>query len=615
MDYLNQELLENLTCAIFNGKSYYGYKPSILKSAICKCYRRGIFDKLEWSIIEMFIFGYHKEGKALLTNVMNRLKILLMEEIVITEIDNLCKSIDIIQNLEDLDMDEKITKILEFCDIIKKCKRGRIASYVNNWVKYNGLKYEDIDFTQINIDKVKKYQKKGDTDELLKLGELFIQFLETNDMKLIEINNIVYQMEGKFGSRYRRKDALYLLWEIMEDKFKDNEHFQKIFNFAKEMVFRKQMTERRAFSVWICLFVWKYKELDWLSNEPYVFQQPSLEEYFSNRKKIEINEDFIVNDYHVNKKFGLAKFGNIGSLVVDEDLSILGSMGEEYRQFYIDVKNGQISNEEKSLGQEETGLKEKKIKIKKGIEEKEIKPHKDIRIKNIAWCRFNNIKVLEDGVCGLKVCCIRVDYKGKTYILKEMRESFNCGRDYMFLDILKKHFNIKDLGMRRIRSNRTLKQKDKKIKTYKGNWKLEEKESVYCMMENFLNLGDLGKNKRFLTNPSVKKECFKIRLFDGLFRASDNILRNILVNESGELMSIDENDIYGKRTNIFNKTDWCLKNKNKIMIDEILEEFDLVNKISLVKEKMELFDFKDKISEMEDRFTNYKDIVYTELDL
>lgn len=49
------------------------------------------------------------------------------------------------------------------------------------------------------------------------------------------------------------------------------------------------------------------------------------------------------------------------------------------------------------------------------------------------------------------------------------------------------------------------------------------------------------------------------------------------------------------------------------MIDEILEEFNLVNKILLVKEKMELFDFKDKISKMEERFTNYKDIVYQEL--
>jgi len=78
------------------------------------------------------------------------------------------------------------------------------------------------------------------------------------------------------------------------------------------------------------------------------------------------------------------------------------------------------------------------------------------------------------------------------------------------------------------------------------NPKLEEKESLYCMMENFLNLGDLGKNKRFLTNHSIKKECFKIRLFDGLFRSSDNILRNILVNESGELMSIDENIFMAK---------------------------------------------------------------------
>ena len=39
----------------------------------------------------------------------------------------------------------------------------------------------------------------------------------------------------------------------------------------------------------------------------------------------------------------------------------------------------------------------------------------------------------------------------------------------------------------------------------------------------------------------------KIRLFDGLFMSSDNILKNILVNEYGDLLSIDEGDLFGKR--------------------------------------------------------------------
>ena len=32
-----------------------------------------------------------------------------------------------------------------------------------------------------------------------------------------------------------------------------------------------------------------------------------------------------------------------------------------------------------------------------------------------------------------------------------MRPSFNYGRDYIIIDKLKKHFNINDLGMKRIK--------------------------------------------------------------------------------------------------------------------------------------------------------------------
>ena len=44
------------------------------------------------------------------------------------------------------------------------------------------------------------------------------------------------------------------------------------------------------------------------------------------------------------------------------------------------------------------------------------------------------------------------------------------------------------------------------------------------------------------------KKILKIRLFDGLFRSSDNILRNILVNKNNELLSIDEGDYLWKKS-------------------------------------------------------------------
>ena len=80
-----------------------------------------------------------------------------------------------------------------------------------------------------------------------------------------------------------------------------------------------------------------------------------------------------------------------------------------------------------------------------------------------------------------------------------------------------------------------------------NNWEFIEEDAIYCMMDYFESVGDLGKNKKYLKDESVANEALKIRLFDGLFRSSDNVLRNILVNKDGELLSIDEGDMFGKR--------------------------------------------------------------------
>jgi hypothetical protein len=50
------------------------------------------------------------------------------------------------------------------------------------------------------------------------------------------------------------------------------------------------------------------------------------------------------------------------------------------------------------------------------------------------------------------------------------------------------------------------------------------------------------------------------------------------------------------------------------MVDEILEEFNLMDKIGMVKERMEYIGFGDKVTTMEERFSNYREVVFGELE-
>ena len=77
--------INGMRCGMFNNSSYWGYRSSVLKSGVCKYYRREMFDKFEWCVMEMMIFGLKNEG--MMTNIINRIKILIFEEIVVNEIE------------------------------------------------------------------------------------------------------------------------------------------------------------------------------------------------------------------------------------------------------------------------------------------------------------------------------------------------------------------------------------------------------------------------------------------------------------------------------------------------------------------------------------------------
>ena len=581
------------TC--FNNSSYHGYKSSILKSGICKYTRRGEKEKMTWCVMEMARFNEHEKGQALVTNLVNRLKILIMEELSFHQVGQIYYLIMLLSWFEE--DRSQIRYLFTFTKEVFKCLRNRYVSYQNAWWRYDD--YVDLDKS---IDKVDKYKKTGDSDKLLSIGETLIHHIENNDEKMFSCLNELLRLDKsgcKAGLRFRRKDPSYLWFQIIRDYMEGNQtQADVIFNFALDQFNKKGMKERVAFAVWIGLYVWKSDNLttDYTDSELDVDEADEVENYISNMGKIEM-DDYVVNDYHVNShKFGLGKFAEEGALVIDEYLDF-DDMAQEKKKFYIKEKH--ILDKSK-----------KKVKQNKG------KTIVSSEIEFICWSEFSDINILEEGVCGGKVCCISVVYKGQKYILKEMKESMNYGLDYILVDKCKELFGLRHMNMQRIKSNEGQMKVDPKGKSYVGNVKIGKRECIYCMMDYWQNIGDLGQNKDVMTDESVKREALKIRLFDGLFRSSDNIPRNILVNDMNELLSIDEGDIFGKREKVFNKHDWFIKPENcdKELFNDVLDDLlsDSFRKLKRVEKLFKYYQFMN-FDEFKGRFNQFREIIMSEL--
>ncbi len=571
------------TC--FNNTSEHGYSANILKSGICKYFRRGEKDKFTWCIIEMSIFQDHPKGSGLITNLINRLKILLMEDLSLGEVYIIGEGNRI---LDEYDKDRsKRYLLLDFCDLVMKGKRNRIASYVNNWYRHKSYDKKDI-----SLDKVLKYKREGDSDELLSLGEDLIHKLEKGgDESIFLIFNEMMKIKENMGLRYRRREASYLWFEILKD-YMWPKQLESVYNFALQMFMRRGMKERPAFGIWLGLIALKRDDLDYSVKEYIKHNSKDFDEYRKDMTKIEI-DDYVVNDYHVNKGFGLGKFAEEGAYVKDEDLSLLGEKGSQYKRYYIEMKQKNDPKKKKNIDNSDPFI---------GLEE-------------LSFNDFKDVNIIEEGVCCGKVPCIDIKYEGKRYILKQMGESMNYGKDYIFMDECKSIFDLWNMNMKRVVCDKKLVRKDQKIKTFVNNTSFIDEKSIYCMMDYFDNIGDLGKHKEFLKDERILKECLKIRLFDGLFRSSDNNMRNILIDKDGELLSIDEGDIYGKRDRIFNHNEYCQKkNISEDILNEVIKDIlsEKTMKVKLIEKKMNKYGFDKFIPEFKTRFNDYENIIMSE---
>ena len=235
--------------------------------------------------------------------------------------------------------------------------------------------------------------------------------------------------------------------------------------------------------------------------------------------------------------------------------------------------------------------------------------HKNLNYEYIDWENFSNVNIYENGICEGKKCPIIVTYKKKKYVLKEVNKRINYGIDYLVIDKCKQIFGLNDMNINIINSNKGLIKKNTKINKYANNCKIDNKNCIYCMMYYWDNIGDMRTYIDIADNDTIY-QCIKIILFDGLFLSSDNIIRNILINQNHELLSIDEDDLFGKTKYIFGKSPWCKKEKFREMLYNIIKEF-MDNK-EIIKTKVNKIFIKYNLNYSDIfnyRIDNFKDIV------
>lgn len=243
----------------------------------------------------------------------------------------------------------------------------------------------------------------------------------------------------------------------------------------------------------------------------------------------------------------------------------------------------------------------------KRLYERQLKPTRSIH--NPVFC---NVRMITDGLCGGKLPCFYASFRGVDKVVKPISTSHNFGLDYAYVDSQKQKFGIPALNVKLVRVENLAVEK-----TGDGNFILNDSSTtlqVFAVMDVIQHMGDLGKNRVLLDDEHKFDEMLRIRLFNGLFRTSDNILRNILVGVDHKFVPIDENDILGKREKIFNINEPVKQSIfwSRDRLIRIIHDLDLQRHKESILSDLCVFGLHDKLSELGKRIDNYESVVLGE---
>ncbi len=616
---MNNGLLRFRTC--FSSISHSGYKLDILKSAMQKYLRRKEKSKMIWCVAEIYLFHVFAQTeqekratKGIITNMLNRLIIMMDEEMIFAEAGNFLVLRKLLEKFEEGGRNDFIY-LYKICDILINARILRVNSDIRAYWDYrfrhDKQVYKDDDITsqddEASFKEFVKEFNEGSYGCYYYMFKIFngaretpgIKWFKTKKENIYKIWHYLFKRKVVMENWILRKNLEYKLIEF--HKKKRGERFmwlssaiQLVLN-ADKLGLNKFMYESNGKKIIKNMY----------ENHVNKTEEEKLEiikEVFENRKKLIIDEYCI--DQHCSKGRVMGKgkkdWKTKGSLVVDEDKEYFV---QEWRDYYRGKWKKQAEQEEKKVEPKKTRAEIRSEKYKR-IKKMRGKPNFDDLEKNLRvvdGIDESKITLCSDITCGNKVMCF--EYEGK--IWKESRKSMFYNRDYCVVDDCKELFGLRKIGMERVLSNFRIEKIDKSKKSWVDNWhKVEIKEAdekvVYCVMDKITPGIEFGKKKReMLANRKMLKEFAKIGVFRGIFRASDFNGRNVLLKDDAKLVSIDEGDI-GKRLDIIGGRErWLINelNRDKSIINEILNELDGNLQKELVVKKMIEYKFNDKLCE------------------
>ena len=573
--------------------------------------------EMKWCVEEIYRFRSMardekelKVSKALISNLVNRIIVMMDEELLFNEWAVYLKCRFLIDKFWE---EDNVEYLYEICDLLCGAKLIRYSSDVSCYhMKMTIQAIEDEEDVYQKFEQFKIEMEKGDVVKAFRI--VIHLFLNKNEEKLKK-------------RVLRRAHPIYLIWDYLLnlEKVNANENLKKaiVYRFNE---FPKDRGEKKLFltsAISLCIYS---ERIDWSVNwmEISGVASEKIEGY------LEIPSYAI--DMHTKKGREMGKnradFAKEGSLVVDEDKEYYN---EEYREFYnkckfeeAGIKNIRPSRKVAKKPKEKKEKvvkepKEKKEKVMKEPKEKKDKKHQKYlakmpesgELEYIPMEDMNFVKLCLKNPCGKKVMCFVVEYQGVEYVLKEGKKSMNYNEDYEVVDSMKEIFGLNKIGMRRIFSNKAMVKIDEGKMEWCDNWKFVEKENIVYSMMSYIPGVRFNHSKNI--TPELELEYMKIGLFRGIFMVSDFNVTNVFELE-GKLYSIDEHDILGKRVHMIAQKNMRYYKKNQAALERIFEDLfqDKEGKIEKVVEQLRAFKYDIFVDRIISNYESLKDRFYEE---
>ena len=612
------------TC--FSSISWSGLKLDVLKSALQKYLRRREHDKMLWCLSEIYLFQALAPGekeraaaKGIISNLVNRLIIMMDEEMVFAEVKKYMQCMAWVKDFEEGGRAD-IALLVKICKTMLGARMIRLNSDIYTYwrrgvsvykvvKKVPGVGHEEDLYSPVEVhqaaDKVLSAEEKIEPGWAVPRDYLmgFIIALYNKHPSCYHWALEMFHCDVKGKRRFRRTDCVYAVWEHLFNEVADSPLLTKCLELKLEQFFVKGRNERH---IWLSSAVSIVLHRDKLMLDDDWDMKVTRDELialFKDRKCLKIDDYAIDMHCSAGRKMGKKKsdFALEGAKVIGEDTEYLV---ETWRNLYEDVK----------INPEKYGVPTKKGK--KGKKGKKAKKKSAVPVEELEHVEISDdaeIKICMEKTCGGKVMCFECNGE----IWKEGRKSMGFNRDYVCIDTCKPAFGLQQIGMRRITANFRIEKIDKKTSVWKDNWKLVKTDDkvVYCIMRKIgkgVSLGIMKAQKSpMMSNPEVLKELAKIAMFRGVFRATDFCLRNVLLEDDDSLTSIDEGDM-GKRKSIFGAREkWMVRamNKDEIIgqaLREIMESRE--GKMDVIRHEMQRLKYDESmIAQIKANYDRLKD--------